>query len=102
MTEHSQASALGDGLADPVLGDPVLADPVLADPVVADDTAPLLDLVRLAVTGVAGCTSAGITMLGSAGRATVASDSARARGVDHAQYEAGDGPCLEAIRRGDI
>lgn len=60
----------------------------------------LLDhIVNLACSEVAGCTGAGLSLLRDGDTVTTAAATGEpARVLDGAQYRAGDGPCLQAIR----
>jgi GAF domain-containing protein len=59
----------------------------------------LQQVVDLACTGVAGCSMAGITLLGPAGPTTAVATSEVAANVDAIQYRVNSGPCLDAYRR---
>jgi len=64
-----------------------------------DDLAGMLDRVsRLAVRSIPDCDSAGVTLLADGSPMTAAASDNRTLAVDKAQYQAGDGPCLEAYR----
>ncbi len=54
-------------------------------------------IARVAVETVAGCNSASITLRQEDGYLTAATTSMDATAVDQAQYNAGEGPCLDAI-----
>jgi len=57
----------------------------------------LTRIVTVAVSTVRGCEMASITVREDAGYRTVASTHEAATESDHAQYEAGEGPCLDAV-----
>jgi GAF domain-containing protein len=59
-------------------------------------------LVELANRRVGGCHAAGITFDGGSRPYTTTYSDARTLEVDQAQYDAGEGPCLEAIRTGQL
>lgn len=60
-------------------------------------------VVDLAVAAIPGCTGAGVTLVEPDGRAATAAHSdALVLAVDRQQYDAGDGPCLDAVRRGVV
>jgi GAF domain-containing protein len=59
-------------------------------------------LVELAARCVDGCHAAGITFTGGGRPRTAAYSDRKTLAVDQAQYDAGDGPCLDAIRTGQI
>jgi GAF domain-containing protein len=61
--------------------------------------ATLQHVVDLACVGVAGCEMAGITLLERDGPTTAAATSHAAATIDAIQYQANDGPCLDAYRR---
>lgn len=55
-------------------------------------------VVRLAVRTVPGCDAAGVTLLTAGRPSTAAASDERVLPVDQAQYDAGEGPCLDAAR----
>jgi GAF domain-containing protein len=55
-------------------------------------------VVDLAVAAVPGCAGAGVTLMDGDRPSTAAHSDERVLAVDRQQYEAGDGPCLDAIR----
>ena len=57
----------------------------------------LTRIVFVAVSTVRGCEMASVTVRDDAGYRTVASTHAAASESDRAQYEAGEGPCLDAV-----
>jgi ANTAR domain/GAF domain len=57
----------------------------------------LTRIVLVAVSTVQGCEMASVTMRDDDGYRTVASTNAAATESDRAQYEAGEGPCLDAV-----
>ena len=57
----------------------------------------LTRIVEVATSTVQGCEMASVTVRDDAGYRTVASTHAAATESDHAQYEAGEGPCLDAV-----
>lgn len=57
----------------------------------------LTRIAAVAVAAVAGCHSASVTIRDASGFRTVASTHTAATGVDQAQYEVREGPCLTAI-----
>jgi GAF domain-containing protein len=61
--------------------------------------ATLQQVVDLAREGIAGCSSAGITLLEAGGPTTAVATSVAAAGVDAIQYRVNGGPCLDAYRR---
>jgi GAF domain-containing protein len=67
------------------------------------DEEPLEDVLRrvadLAVAVVPGCTGAGVTLMEGDRPSTAAQTDELVLAVDRQQYDAGDGPCLDAIRR---
>jgi len=64
----------------------------------ADDFDDMLTrIVFVAVSTVRGCEMASVTVRDPAGYRSVASTHAAATDSDHAQYEAGEGPCLDAV-----
>ena len=63
-----------------------------------DVTATLAELARFATRGVTGCVAAGVTLVREGHPTTVASHGQQALTVDEAQYRAGNGPCLVAVR----
>lgn len=66
-----------------------------------EDVDEVLDRVVLAtVTALDGCDQASVTALEAAGYRTVASSAAAASAADVAQYETGEGPCLDAAGGG--
>jgi GAF domain-containing protein len=56
-------------------------------------------VVDLAVQTIPGCTAAGVTLLADGRPQTAASTSDAVLEIDRRQYAAGDGPCLDALRR---
>jgi transcriptional regulator with GAF, ATPase, and Fis domain len=73
----------------------------LASVAAAEDSfdSTLQQVVDLACTGVAGCSMAGITLLGPGGPTTAVASSEIAANVDSIQYRVNAGPCLDAYRR---
>ncbi|AXB48440.1 transcriptional regulator [Amycolatopsis albispora] len=68
-----------------------------------EDLDTILDrLCRQAVHAVPGADMASVTLLSDAGPRTAATTVARAGEIDEAQYRAGEGPCLEAARSGQV
>ncbi|HVM27401.1 MAG TPA: GAF and ANTAR domain-containing protein [Mycobacteriales bacterium] len=67
------------------------------------DEEPLDDVLSrvcaLAVAVIPGCTGAGVTLMDGDRPSTAAHSDDLVLAVDRQQYEAGDGPCLDAIRR---
>jgi GAF domain-containing protein len=64
-----------------------------------DDLPGMLDRVsQLAVRSIPDCDSAGVTLLAGDEPITAAASDHRTLAVDQAQYQAGDGPCLQAYR----
>ena len=64
----------------------------------ADDVDDVLTrIVFVAVSAVQGCDMASVTVRDDGGHRTVASTHAAATESDHAQYETGEGPCLDAV-----
>lgn len=64
-----------------------------------DDLPGMLDRVaRLAVRSIPDCDSAGVTLLAGDEPMTAAASDPRTLAVDRAQYQVGDGPCLQAYR----
>jgi hypothetical protein len=57
----------------------------------------LLRIAEAAVSTVAGCRMASITLSERSGHRTAASTDSAARAVDQAQYQAHEGPCLDAV-----
>ena len=57
----------------------------------------LLRIAEAAVSTVAGCRMASITLSGLSGYRTAASTAPAATEVDHAQYQTSQGPCLDAV-----
>ncbi|HEY6687450.1 MAG TPA: ANTAR domain-containing protein [Propionibacteriaceae bacterium] len=57
----------------------------------------LLRIAEAAVSTVAGCRMASVTLSERSGYRTAASTDAAATAVDHAQYQAHEGPCLDAV-----
>jgi serine phosphatase RsbU (regulator of sigma subunit) len=64
--------------------------------------ATLQKMVDLAVSTVAGCDHAGVSLIGPDGIATPAASDDVPRLVDDLQYESNEGPCLSAIREQDM
>jgi hypothetical protein len=60
------------------------------------------DAVALAVSAVPGCAGAELMLTGQGSVRTVAATSPAARALDEAQHEHGDGPCLAAVRSGQV
>jgi GAF domain-containing protein len=56
-------------------------------------------VVELAVRTIPACDAAGITLVTGPRPRTAAYTNARTHAIDQAQYDLGDGPCLDAIRR---
>jgi serine phosphatase RsbU (regulator of sigma subunit) len=61
----------------------------------------LQKMVELAVSTIAGCDHAGVSLVNEGVETPVASDDVP-RQVDRLQYEAGEGPCLDAIWKHDV
>ena len=57
----------------------------------------LLRIAKAAVSTVAGCRMASVTLSERSGYRTAASTESAATAVDHAQYQSDEGPCLDAI-----
>jgi hypothetical protein len=57
----------------------------------------LLRIAQTAVSTVTGCSMASVTLSGRGGYRTAATTDAAASGVDQAQYDAGEGPSLDAV-----
>ena len=57
----------------------------------------LLRIADAAVSTVAGCQMASVTLSERSGYRTAASTDSAATAVDHAQYQAHEGPCLDAV-----
>ena len=57
----------------------------------------LLRIAEATVSTVAGCEMASVTLAERSGYRTAASTDSAATAVDHAQYQAHEGPCLDAI-----
>jgi len=57
----------------------------------------LLRIAEAAVSTIAGCRMAGITLSERSGYGTAASTDMAAAAVDQAQYQAQEGPCLDAV-----
>ena len=57
----------------------------------------LLRIAEATVSTVAGCEMASVTLAERSGYRTAASTDSTATAVDHAQYQAHEGPCLDAI-----
>lgn len=57
-------------------------------------------IARLAVRSLRGADAASVTLRGKEGLRTVVPTDERTVAVDRAQYDAGEGPCLEAMRTG--
>jgi len=57
----------------------------------------LLRIAEAAVSTIAGCRMASVTLLESSRYRTAASTDAAASAVDHAQYQSNEGPCLDAV-----
>jgi GAF domain-containing protein len=55
-------------------------------------------VVDLAVRTIPGCTAAGVTLLAEGRPETAASTSGAVLDIDRRQYDAGNGPCLDALR----
>jgi transcriptional regulator with GAF, ATPase, and Fis domain len=72
-----------------------------ANLIFAEETfeATLQHIIDFAVVGVAGCTTAGLTLLERGGPNTAAATSEVALRVDATQYKENSGPCLDAYRR---
>lgn len=63
----------------------------------------LTTVADLAVQAIPDCAAAGVTLLDEQGKPdTAAYSDRRTLAVDRAQYEVGDGPCLEAYRTGQL
>ena len=61
----------------------------------------LQKMVELAVGTIGGCDHAGVSIINEGMRTPAASDDGPCR-VDELQYDAGEGPCLDAIWKHDI
>jgi GAF domain-containing protein len=59
-------------------------------------------VVDLAIRTIPGCDAAGITLVTDERPRTAAYTDERTIAIDRAQYEIGDGPCLDAIRRRQV
>ena len=57
----------------------------------------LLRIADAAVSTVAGCQMASVTLSERSGYRTAASTDSAATAVDHVQYQAHEGPCLDAV-----
>lgn len=73
-----------------------LAGPTLRDAPTAEK---LSRVVQLASATIGSGAAAAVTLLGSDGVEAEASTNALAEELDHVQYQASDGPCLEAVRQ---
>lgn len=73
----------------------------LAAPTIRDATTPekLSRVVQLASATIGSGADAAVTLLGRDGVEAEASTSAVAEELDRAQYQASDGPCLDAVRQ---
>ncbi len=78
------------------------ADESRAASVAAEVDRALNDVAVLAVDGVRGCDAAGVSLAHDGLVSTVAATNAQVLEVDAAQYRRGDGPCLTALRDGEV
>jgi GAF domain-containing protein len=64
--------------------------------------ATLTRVSRLAVEQISGCDMAGVTLIRDGKPVTAAFTDAEAPEIDAAQYESGEGPCLDAFRQNQV
>ncbi len=67
-----------------------------------DLDAALRRTIELAIRTIPGCDAAGVTLFHEGQPFTAAWSDDRTLGIDRDQYDVGDGPCLDSIRRGVV
>jgi GAF domain-containing protein len=104
--QDRQVSAVGDALRERTASSDDLARALVELSAVLVDAEPLPSVLRrvadLAVAVIPGCDGAGVTLVEDGRAATAAHTDDLVLAVDQQQYDAGDGPCLTAVRERSV